>query len=127
MNDTITSYEELLNSKQNLKIEIEELEGQIKDHKLIKLTNVFSGNKSSKDAILESISSIGIKDVLNSPLGNIATTFFLTNKFFRKYFVGFTILKQTIPYAFTKLKDLLDDVTQKVDSELDQKNMSSDQ
>jgi hypothetical protein len=126
MNNTITSYEELLKSKQDLKSEIDAIEAEIKDHKLIKLSNVFTGHQSSKDTILESISSIGIKDVLNSPLGNLATSFFLTNKFIRKYFVGFTILKQTIPYAFSKLKDLLDDVTQKEDSELDGNNISTD-
>ena len=71
MNNTITSYEELLKSKQDLKSEIDAIEAEIKDHKLIKLSNVFTGHESSKDTILESISSIG--DVVLNVITNTAT------------------------------------------------------
>ena len=110
MNKKISTYQDLLNAKKKLKEEISLQEAEFKNNKLVKFVSSVDSGESIKGSVLETISSVGFKDIITSPLGSLLSTYLLSNKVIRKYFIGFTILKETIPYAFRKLKDLANEV-----------------
>lgn len=108
MSRNITTYQELITAKTDLKQEVSTLEEEIKSNKVLKFsTSIFEG-KSLKEPILDSLHSLELKNILASPLGNLASTFLLSNKFVRKYFIAFSIIKETVPYAFNKIKELME-------------------
>lgn len=105
----INNFEDFLNAKHGLKQEIRETEEELRSHNLFKITTaVSSGNL--KDSISETLSGLSLKDLLASPLGNLISTYLLSNKILRKYFIGFTILRQTVPYGLKKLRAILDEL-----------------
>lgn len=108
MNKNITSYQDLIAAKKTLKQDINSVETSIKNNKFIKFSSSIIEGKSLKEPLLETLGGLNLKNVLASPLGSLASTFLLTNKFVRKYFVAFTILKETVPYAFGKIKEMIE-------------------
>lgn len=104
------TYQELINTKTALKAEISDLESEIKSNKLVKLSSSIKDVGSVKDSVFETVSTLKLKDILASPLGNLVSSYLISNKSIRKYFIGFTILRQTVPYALEKLKDVLNEV-----------------
>lgn len=109
MKQPINTFDDFLIAKQELKQAISSSEEELRTHKLVKITSAISeGNV--KDSISDTISSLKLKDLLASPLGSLLSTYLLSNKVLRKYFVGFTIARQTIPFALKKLKSILDDI-----------------
>lgn len=104
----ITSYEDLITYKALLKVAIKSKEEEIRNHPLAKLSQTFSSKESAKETVLSSVQKLKLKDIINSPIGSVISTYLLTNKVIRKYFVAFTIAKQTIPYALDKLKEILE-------------------
>ncbi len=105
MSKNITTYQELITAKTDLKSEVSILEKELKSNKILKVfTSIFEG-KSLKEPLLD---SIDLKSILASTLGNLASTFLLSNKFIRKYFIAFSIIKETVPYAFNKIKEMMD-------------------
>lgn len=113
MNKKILTYQDLLDAKKELKEEISLQETEFQNNKLVKFATSLDKGESLKGSVLESLSSVGIKDIVTSPLGSLLSTYLLSNKTIRKYFIGFTILKETIPYAFRKLKDMANEVDKK--------------
>lgn len=110
MNNKISTYQDLLNAKKELKEEISLQEAEFQNNKLVKFASSFDKGESLKGSVLESLTSVGFKDIVTSPLGSLLSTYLLSNKVIRKYFIGFTILKETIPYAFQKLKDMANEI-----------------
>ena len=108
MTKNIRTYQDLMNAKNDLKLEISVAENKLKDNNVFKVSSAILEGKSLKDPIINSLSSIDLKSILSSPLGNILNTFLVSNKYIRKYFVAYTIIKETVPYAFSKLKDILE-------------------
>lgn len=108
MNTNITSYDDLIKAKKTLKQEITTVESSIKNNKVLKFSSSIIEGKSLKEPLLESLGGLDLKNVLTSPLGSLASTFLLSNKYVRKYFVAFTILKETVPYAFGKIKEMIE-------------------
>lgn len=110
MSANITSYKDLIEAKKVLKQDISKVEYSIKENKILKLSSSILGGKSLKTPILETLGELNLTNILASPLGNLASTFLLSNKYVRKYFVAFTIIKETVPYAYSKLKDMLEEI-----------------
>ena len=110
MNNKISTYQDLLDAKKELKEEISLQESEFQNNKLVKFVSSLDKGESLKGSVLETVSSIGFKDIITSPLGSLLSTYLLSNKVIRKYFIGFTILKETIPYAFRKLKDMANEI-----------------
>lgn len=103
-----TSFEDLLRLKQNSKIEISELESKIKNNKILKLSSSFLNEESMKEPLFETLSSINLKDLLSGPFAKIISTFLMSNKIARKYFISFTIVKEMIPFILEKIKSFVD-------------------
>ncbi|MFK5880270.1 MAG: hypothetical protein QM478_12345 [Flavobacteriaceae bacterium] len=110
MNNKISTYQDLLNAKKELKEEISLQEADFQNNKFIKFATSIDEGEPLKGTILESLSSVGFKDIITSPLGSLLSTYLLSNKTIRKYFIGYTILRETIPYAFQKLKDIANEI-----------------
>lgn len=110
MNNKISTYQDLLDAKKELKVDISLQENEFKNNKFVKFVSSLDKGESIKGSVLETISSIGFKDIITSPLGSLLSTYLLSNKVIRKYFIGFTILKETIPFALQKLKDLANEI-----------------
>lgn len=108
MKKKITSYQDLLIAKGDLKDEISAQEFEIKNNKFLKFSTTILSGESIKSSMFDTIKSIELKDMITSPLGNLLSTYLLSNKTIRKYFIAYTIIKETVPYAFQKLKDILD-------------------
>ena len=104
----ITTYQELVAARTELKREVGTVEDEIKNNKTIRFTSSILDGKSLKEPLIESLHGLDLKSILTSPLGSLASTFFLTNKYVRKYFVAFSIIKETVPYAYKKMKEMID-------------------
>lgn len=105
---TISSYEDLMNFKQDLKSEISRQELEIKNNKFLKISSSIFNGESIKQPLFESFSSIDLKGILSSPIANILSTFLMSNKITRKYFISFTIIKEMVPFAIEKIKEIID-------------------
>ena len=92
MNKKITTYQDLLDAKNELKEEISLQEIEFQNNKFIKFATSMDRGEPLKGTVLESLSSVGFKDIITSPLGSLLSTYLLSNKVIRKYFIGFTIL-----------------------------------
>ena len=110
MSQKINTYQDFIRVKQHLKLEVKEVEEELTSHKFFKITDAITNPGNIKETISESVSSLKLKDILDSPIGNLLSTYLLSNKVLRKYFIGFTILRQTVPYALNKLKDILNEI-----------------
>ena len=71
MNKKISTYQDLLNAKKELKEEISLQEAEFKNNKLVKLASSVDSGESIKGSVLETISSVGFKDIITSPLGSL--------------------------------------------------------
>jgi len=119
MTKKINSYRDLLEAKQELKAEISAQEAKIHNNKLIQFTSALSDKHSLKNSLQSTLSSIGLKDVITSPLGSLLSTYLLSNRVIRKYFIGYTIFKETVPYAFKKLKSMINEADKPSKKELE--------
>lgn len=108
MAKNISTYQELIAARSELKSEVSNIEYEIKNNKTIRFTSSILDGKSLKEPLIESLYGLDLKNILTSPLGSLASTFFLTNKYIRKYFVAFSIIKETVPYAYKKIKEMID-------------------
>lgn len=108
MKKKITSYNDLLRLKKDLKIEISQLETEIRNNKILKLSSSLFNQDPIKEPLFETISSINLKDLLSGPIAKIFGTFLMSNKITRKYFVSFTIIKEMAPFLIEKIKTIID-------------------
>ena len=103
--NNISSYHDLILAKQELKQDINFIEEDLKNNNIIKLSSTIIGGKFNKNTVFN---SLDLKGILSSPIGQFASTLLLSNKFIRKYFVAFVVIKETVPYALSKIKEIID-------------------
>ena len=109
MAKNITTYQDLISIKKDLKQEVNYIEDDIKNSNIIKISNLLIKGKSMDVPSLDTFHLPHVKDIISSPLGNVLSTFLLSNKKIRKYFIAFVIVRETVPYAITEIKKLIDD------------------
>ena len=114
------SYQDLLQAKQELKNEISDQETEIRNNKFVRFSSAVANPGELKNTVLDTVNTLKLKDILTSPIGNIVSSYLLSNKVLRKYFIGYTILRQTIPYGLNKLKDMLNDMD--IDNNIEKKS-----
>jgi len=96
----IHSFDDLQLTIKELKEELKQQEEVFKQSPLVKITSTLSGKKSIRSLISSEITPRNIMS--DSKLIN---TLLLSNKFTRKYFVGYTIAKEMIPFTFRKITE----------------------
>ncbi len=108
MANKITTYQDLISARRELKEEIIYIEEEIKYSKIVQISNFFiSKGKYLRNVDLTSIRIPQVKDIINSPIGKVAGTYLLSNKKIRKYFIAFVVARKTIPYALTEIKKVV--------------------
>jgi len=109
----IHSFEDLQLTIKELKNEIKIQEETFKESPVIKIASTLSGKKSIKSLISSDITS---RNMMSD--SKLINTLLLSNKFTRKYFVGYTIAKEMIPYTFQKIAGLIKSKNDVDDSKL---------
>lgn len=109
MASKIETFQDLIDSKKDLKEEISSLESEIKNNKIVQVSNFLMGNKLKKVPNIDSINLPHIKDIVSSPIGNVISTFLLSNKKIRKYFIGFVIVREAVPYLVSEVTKLVNE------------------
>ncbi len=101
----IRSFSDLNRAKQELRSTIAAQEQELLEHPVISIPLSLLETSSIKGSVhtaLESISLDNYKNALMSLLG----TFLLANKKTRKFFIGFVIAKELVPYVLQKIEDM---------------------
>ncbi len=104
-NYRIRSINDLNRAKQELRNTIAIQEQELLDHPVISIPLSLLETSSIKGSVhtaLESISLENYKNALMSLLG----TFLLANRKTRKFFIGFVIAKELVPYAIQKIEEM---------------------
>lgn len=101
----ISSFNDLKRAKKELRSTIAAQEEELLDHPVISIPLSLLETSSIKGSVhtaLESISLDNYKNALMSLLG----TFLLANRKTRKFFIGFVIAKELVPYALRKIEEM---------------------
>jgi hypothetical protein len=109
MSKKIETYQDLIDSKKNLRKEVISLESEIKNNRIVQFSNLLVKSKTLNTTSLNSYHIPHVKDIISSPIGNIVSTFLLSNKKIRKYFIGFVIVRETVPFVISEIKKIVDE------------------
>lgn len=97
----ITSFEQLQQVRKNLKQVIKDQETSFKNSPLIKISSTLSNTGSITKSLKDGFSDINFKSA-----ETIVSSLLLTFKSTRKYFVGFLIAKEMVPFMVNKVKEI---------------------
>lgn len=107
----IKSYEDLQAAKKDLKSVIKEQEQSFKDNPIVKIADSLKNKDAIKNTLFENIPEI------NFTTGEkLISSFLLTNKVTRKYFAGYLVVKEMIPYIYDKVKGLVNSKEKSIQS-----------
>jgi hypothetical protein len=109
MANKIETYQDLISYKKVLKQEVLLLEKEIKDSKVVQFSNFLINKSKLKTPNFKSFHIPHINDFMSNPLGNLVSTFLLSNKKIRKYFIGFAIVRETVPFVLSEIKKIVND------------------
>jgi len=114
----IKTYDDLMAEKVKLKSEISNIESDFKSNPFLKIsTAIFGKDKHADSAFKRPLSFLTRKNDNALTTGlvhtteNLLGTFLISNKFTRKYFIGYTIAKEMIPFAVKKFNEVFKDQT----------------
>ena len=123
----IKTFADLKAEKAKLKSEISTIESDFKSSPVLKIGSavfglkigsaVFGKDKHPDSAFKRPLSFLtkGKDNTLTTGLvhttENLLGTFLISNKFTRKYFIGYTIAKEMIPFAVKKFNEVFKDKT----------------
>ncbi len=98
----IFSYEELQQERMLLKQKIIEQENSLKENPVVKIANSFNGSKSVTGSVKEALSEFNFQSG-----ETLISSLLLASKATRKYFIGYTVAKEMVPYLLQKVKEVL--------------------
>lgn len=114
----IRTYDDLKAEKARLKSEVKNIESDFKSNPVLKIsTAIFGKDKHADSAFKRPLSFLTKKNDNALTTGlvhtteNLLGTFLISNKFTRKYFIGYTIAKEMIPFAVKKFNEVFKDKT----------------
>lgn len=110
---SIRTYKDLKAAKQRLNAEVAEIENSLTDNPLTRIASSLFGKDTHDSPFQRPLSflippnaSSHSSNKLIGTAENLLGTFLVSNKFTRKYFIGFTIAKEIVPYAIHKFNDI---------------------
>ncbi len=98
----IKSYEDLRAARKKLRISIQEQEQSFKDNPIIKIVDSIKNKESIKSTLFDNLPEIKFETG-----EKLIGSFLLTNKVTRKYFAGYLVAKEMIPFLIDKIKGLI--------------------
>lgn len=94
----IESFDDLKFAQKQLRLDNEMIKLSIKESPVVKITSSLLGGNSIKDTLSGGNRQSG---------GKMIKALLLASKVTRKYFIGYTIAKEMVPYTLNKVNDLL--------------------
>ena len=114
----IKTFDELKAEKARLRSEIAAIESDFKSNPVLKISSAIFGKDKHADSSFRhplSFLNKGNDNTLTTGLihttENLLGTFLISNKFTRKYFIGYTIAKEMIPFAIKKFNEVFKEKT----------------
>tara|TARA_R110000787_G_scaffold43372_1_gene106416 strand:+ start:23717 stop:24061 length:345 start_codon:yes stop_codon:yes gene_type:complete len=107
----IKSYEDLQAARKNLRISIQEQEQSFKNLPIVKIVDAIKNKESIKSSLFENLSGINFESG-----EKLISSFLLSNKVTRKYFAGYLVAKEMIPYVFEKIKGIISSKEKSIES-----------
>lgn len=98
----IKSYEDLKAARNQLKTIIKEQEQSFNNNPIVKIADAIKNKESIKTSLFENL-----PDLKFETGEKLLSSFLLTNKVTRKYFAGYLVAKEMIPYLFDKIKSIV--------------------
>lgn len=98
----IESFDDLKFAQKQLRLDNEIIELSIKENPVVKITSSLLGGNSIKDTFGNNLSGGNRQSG-----GKMIKALLLASKVTRKYFIGYTIAKEMVPYTLNKVNDLL--------------------
>jgi len=98
----IESFEDLKFAQEQIRKDNKAIEQSIKDSPIVRISSSLLGGEPIKENFVNNLS-----DGNREAGGRMIRALLLANKFTRKYFVGYTIAKEMIPYTLSKISGLL--------------------
>lgn len=104
----ISTYQDLLNAKRSIKEEVSLIEEDLSNNNFVKITSSIFEGENIKGSIFDSFNMLNLRTITSSPLGSlighVVGNIFLSNKTLRKYFIIFTVVKDSI-FALNEYKN----------------------
>lgn len=98
----IESFDDLKFAQQQLRLDNANIELSIKENPVVKISSSLLGGNPIKDTFVNNLSGG------NRQSGaKMIKALLLASKVTRKYFIGYTIAKEMVPYTLQKVNDLL--------------------
>ncbi len=114
----IKSFDDLKAEKIRLRSEISQIETDFKSNPVLKISSLVFGKDKHADSSFKhplSFLTAGKEKTLTTGLihttESLLGTFLISNRFTRKYYVGYTIAKEMIPFAIKKFNEVFKDKT----------------
>ena len=111
----IESYEDLQAARNQLKVIIKEQEQSFNDNPMVKIADAIKNKDSIKSSLFENL-----PDLKFETGEKIISSFLLTNKVTRKYFAGYLVAKEMIPYIFDKIKGIVNSKEKNINTNLEE-------
>lgn len=111
----IESYEDLQAARNQLKVIIKEQEQSFNDNPIVKIADAIKNKDSIKSSLFEDL-----PDLKFETGEKIISSFLLTNKVTRKYFAGYLVAKEMIPYLFDKVKGIVNSKEKNINTNLEE-------
>lgn len=102
--DKITTFNELNLAKQKLANTIKKQEQEFLDSPLLSIASTIFQGGSVRSSLKHSMESISLENYKSAAM-NLISTVLMANKKTRKFFVGFIIAKEMIPFILDKLNE----------------------
>lgn len=99
----IESFEDLKFAQEQIRKDNKDIELSIKENPIVKISTSLLGGESVKDTFVNNLSSSSKKQTG----AKMIKALLLASKVTRKYFVGYTIAKEMVPYTLHKVNQLL--------------------
>ncbi len=98
----IESFDDLKFAQQQLRLDNANIELSMKENPIVKISSSLLGGNPIKDTFVNNLSGG------NRQSGaKMIKALLLASKVTRKYFIGYTIAKEMVPYTLQKVNDLL--------------------
>ena len=102
----IRSFEELVLARQNLKDEIMAQEADILNSPFVTIPSAIIQGGTFKSSLKNSLGTISIDDYKHAVM-NLIGTALLANRRTRKFYIGFVIAKELVPFFIEKFNELV--------------------
>lgn len=105
-NGKIKTFADFNRARHELNLKINDQESEIMNSPIFTIPAAIFGAGSVKDNLKDSFGSISLHDYKNAAM-NLLSTALMANRKTRKFFVGFIIAKEMVPFILDKVNEFV--------------------